>query len=187
MLRDKKAQEFLKLWGPKSMPTAKVVHGYVRPGRYPAFGLMAWVESRNGWPVVGIQLAILRPELDRQTGGMVMSLPLLPKTERQVCGFLQELGWDGRVWPHRDHGWPEGTPDEASLLGLLKSAKLGATLTFPSVPDKGIPTVQVYVERSKGTFHIAPFEEETASTEIKHLDALRALAADPSPFKSDWT
>lgn len=111
-----------------------------------------------------------------------MGLPLSQKTEEHVCGLLLNLGWDGRVWPHKDHGWPEGTGDEASILGLLKNAKIGATLTFRSDPEKGAKTVQVYVAKSHHPFHTAPFRGTTS----EHLAALRALAADPTPFKSDW-
>jgi hypothetical protein len=181
--KDLRTNEFIRAWGVKEVPTASVSHGTVRPGVYPAFAMLAWVEQRKvGWPVVGVRLTLLQHGLDKPAGGLTMGLPLTPKSERHVCCFLQDLGWDGRCWPYKDHGWPEGTPDEDGLLRLLKAAKLGATLTFPSDPEKGTPTVRIPVLQRSGTFSVAPFGEVIP----RHLDALRTLAANPTPFKSDW-
>lgn len=180
---DKRTRDFLKLWGPQEMPTATVSNGVIRPGTYPAFAMLGWVESGpGGWPSIGLLLALRRSEVSRQAGTLTMGLPLCPKTERHVCGLLQDLGWDGRVWPYKDHGWPEGTADEQPLLQLMKNGKIGATFTFPSDPDKGVPVIPVHVAKIRDTFHTAPFSE----TLPRYLDELRAYGTDPAPFKSDW-
>jgi hypothetical protein len=180
---DPMTQEYLKVWGAKEMPVAEVTHGKVYIGDHPAFALVGWITQQGvGWPAVGLQMTLLTPEMDKAIGGLSLGLPLSPKTERHVCCLLQDLGWDGRVWPYKDHGWPEGTNDEPGLLRLLKVAKLGATLTFPT-QEKGTPTVKIPVLKRSGTFMVAPFGEVLVP---RHLEALRSLAADPTPFKSDW-
>jgi hypothetical protein len=184
-VKDLRTNEFIRAWGVKDIPTASVSHGTIRPGIYPAFALLAWVEQRKaGWPVVGLRLTLLaQHELDKPIGGLTMGLPLTPKSERHVCCLLQDLGWDGRCWPYKDHGWPEGTEDEDGLLRLLRTSKLGATLTFPSDPEKGTPTVQIPILQRSGPFSIAPFGEVLVP---RYLETLRDLAANPTPFKSDW-
>jgi hypothetical protein len=184
MRTDARTQEFIKHWGKADMPTARVSHGTVPPGDYPAFALLGWVEQRKvGWPVVGLRMTLLNLEMNRSVGGLTMGIPLTPKSERHVCCLLQDLGWDGRVWPYKDHGWPEGAAEEMDLLGLLRAAKLGATMTFLSDPEKGTPTVRMPVLKRSGSFMVAPFGDEILP---RHLEALRSLAADPTPFKSDW-
>ena len=183
-MKDPQTIEFTRAWGVKDVPTATVSNGTVRPGTYPAFALLAWVEQRKAsWPVVGLQLTLLRHDMTSTIGGLTMGLPLTPKSERHVCCLLQDLGWDGRVWPYKDHGWPEDTPEGDGLLRLLRAAKLGATLTFPHDSEKGTPTVSFPVLKRSGTFSVAPFGEEIVP---RHLDALRTLAANPTPFRSDW-
>lgn len=184
MRQDKTTQEFTRLWGVKDIPTAEVAHGKFSVGDYPMFVLLAWVQQRQAtWPIVGARLSVLNRESTAVIGGLTIGLPLTPNSERHVCRFLEELGWDGRVWPHRDHGWPEGTEDEAGLLGLLRTAKLGSTLTFPPQP-LGTPTVIVPVLKRKGVFRVAPFPEGPVVP--RHLETLRSFAADPTAFKSDW-
>lgn len=185
MRNDPQTQEYIRAWGIKDVPTATVEYGKIPLGDHPAFALLGWVEQRKtGWPVVGLRLTVLNQTLDKAIGSVTMGLPLTPKSERHVCCLLQDFGWDGRVWPYKDHGWPEGTTEEAGLASLLKTAKLGATLTFPSDPEKGTPTVRLPVLKLKGTFSVAPFGDVTIP---RHLEALRSLAADPTPFVSDWS
>lgn len=181
---DPKTQEFIRSWGKPEMPTAQVVHGRVSIGEYPTFALLGWVEQRpHGWPVVGLRVSVLEDE-SKVIGGMTLGLPLSPKTEYQVCCLLEDFGWDGRVWPYRDHGWPEGGEDEAGLLGLLRTAKLGATLTFPPHPEFGTPTVKLPVFHSKKPFLVAPFGDGPVVP--RYIFQLRDLAANPTPFVSDW-
>lgn len=183
-MQDPQTQEYIRIWGAKDVPTATVSHGTLRPGLHPAFALLAWVEQRKvGWPVVGMRLTVLTHGMDEACGGITMGLPLTPKSERHVCCLLQDLGWDGRVWPYKDHGWPEGTEDEQGLLKLLRASKLGATLTFPPQAS-GTPTVKIHVAKRSGPFQVAPFGDVIVP---RYLDALRTLAADPTPFKSDWS
>ena len=177
---DEITRQFVNEWGSNEVPTAKVVHGKVRPGPYYVFALLGWLEARRRWPVVGLRLALLQD--DKNVGAVNMGLPLTPKTERHVCGFLQDLGWDGRVWPHKDHGWPEGTHDELNVIGLLRTANLGSTLTFVPNENGEIPTVLMDVAKNRVPFLTAPFH----GTVPKHLEALRALASDRTPFTSDW-
>jgi hypothetical protein len=183
MNEDSKTKAFVKLWGSGDVPTAQVSHGSLRPGTYPAFALLGWLEARKGWPIVGLRLALVPEHQRTEQTGLTMGLVVSPKTERHVCSLLQDLGWDGRVWPYKDHGWPEGTQDETPMLGLLKTAKLGATLVFRPDPEKGVPTVPIWVGRRNGPFLTAPFGEITT---VKYLEELRALATDQTPFKSDW-
>lgn len=183
-MKDLQTQEYIRAWGIKDVPTAHVEHGKIPMGSHPAFALLGWVEQRKvGWPVVGLRLTVLTRELDKAIGALTMGLPLTPKSERHVCCFLQDLGWDGRVWPYKDHGWPEGTEEESALVSLLRTAKLGATLTFPSDPEKGTPTVKVPVTKRASTYSVAPFGDVIVP---KHLETLRSLAANPTPFVSDW-
>lgn len=186
--QDPKTQEFIRLWGKKEMPVAQVNHGKILLGDHPAFALLGWVEQRRvGWPVVGLRLSVLNPlsptsKEAEVIGGITIGLPLSPKTEYHVCGFLEDLGWDGRVWPYKDHGWPEGTEDEAGLVSLLRSANMGSTLTFPP-QALGTPTVKVPVLSTKKPFMVAPFDDAPMP---RHVFALRDLAANPHPFVSDW-
>jgi hypothetical protein len=113
---------------------------------------------------------------------MLLSMPFTPKTERHVCALVENLGWDGRIWPHEDHGWPEGTEQEAAMIEVLKAADVGATLTFPPT-DEGSPMVKIHVAQRSGLFLTAPFY---GTPMPQHLQTLRDLGADPSPFRSDW-
>lgn len=184
-LPDQKTREYIRAWGVQHVPTAEIVLGSFPLGTYPSMAILGWVEQRKvGWPVVGVRLSVLNDTRTQAIGSLSMALPLTPTSERHVCCFLQDLGWDGRVWPYQDHGWPEGTTDEEGMLKLLKRVKLGATMTFPANPEFGTPTVLVAVTKRKGSFSVAPFGEEVIP---RHLDALRTLAANPTPFKSDWT
>jgi hypothetical protein len=183
-MKHQATQEFTRLWGAKEVPTAEVAHGKFALGEYQMFSLLAWVQQRKAtWPVVGVRLAVLNQEGTGVAGAITLGLPMTPNSERHVCRFLEELGWDGRVWPHKDHGWPEGTEDEAGLLTLLRTAKLGATLTFPP-QAQGTPTVLVPILKRKGVYQVAPFTEGPVVP--RHLEALRSLAANPSMFESDW-
>jgi hypothetical protein len=177
-------QEFTRQWGVRDVPTAEVAHGKLFLDEYPMFALLAWVQQRKAtWPVVGLRLSVLTKESDRVIGGLTMGMPLTPNSERHVSRILEELGWDGRIWPHKDHEWPEGTEDEPGLLTLLRTAKLGATLTFPPQPE-GTPTVTIPVLKRSGVYSVAPFSEGPVVP--RHLETLRSLAANPTPFKSDW-
>ena len=179
-----RTQEFLQQWGPREVPTAEVSHGKLRTGEYPMFALLGWVQPREAnWPVVGLSLTTLSKAGDRAIGGLTLGLPLTPRSEHHICRLLEAFGWDGRVWPHQDHGWPEGTDDEAGLLGLLRTARLGASLTFPPHPQ-GTPTVTIPVLKTSGVYSVAPFLEGPVMPQ--RLETLRALAADPRPFLSDW-
>jgi len=183
-VKHSRTQDFIRQWGLRDVPTAEVAHGKLPLGEYPMFALLAWVQQRKAtWPVVGLQLSVLNKESDRVVGGLTMGLPLTPSSERHVCRLLEELGWDGRVWPYKDHEWPEGTEDEKGLLSLLRTAKLGATLTFPPHPE-GTPTVMIPVLKRSGVYSVAPFLEGPVMP--RHLEALRSLAANPTPFVSDW-
>jgi len=180
-MKDKRTEEYLKVWGSQNMPTACVTEGSIRVGLYPTFVLLGWVEPHHLGPIVALRLAILSKTMNNSIGGMVLSLPCNSMTERHVCSLLQDFGWDGRVWPYKDHGWPEGTPNEEQLLALLKKANLGATLTFPST-DEGTPVYHMPVKKKKDSYMVAPF----GNIVPKHLDMLRELTNNPAPFKSDW-
>lgn len=183
-MSDPRTKDFIQAWGANEVPTAVLAHGKLPIGDYAAFALLGWIQqSKNGWPVVGMQLTMLRDNLDEVAGSLTMGLPLSPKTERHVCCLLEDLGWDGRCWPYRDHGWPEGGEDEPGLLSLLKRSKLGATLTFPS-QAQGTPTVRIPILHKTKPFSVAPFYRVPPVP--RHLESLRALAVDPIPFKSDW-
>lgn len=174
-------------WGAEYLPTAAVTHGkFPAIDSYPCFAILGWVEPRqNSWPIVGLHLSVLNHALDKVIGGLNLGVPLAPLTERHVSCLLEDLGWDGRIWPHDDHGWPEGTEEEAGLSSLLKKAKMGCTLTFPP-QAQGTPTVQIPLLTTKPNkaFAVAPFVD--APKVPKLLEVLRKLAVDPSPFKSDW-
>lgn len=175
--------QYLEAWGTKHVPTAEVVVGKLPIREYSVFALLGWVEQRpNTWPIVGVRLTVLSKEFDSIRGALNMGLPLTPQTERHVCGFLEDLGWDGRVWPWKDHGWPEATEHETSILDILRGAKMGATLTFPP-QEIGTPTVNVPVLHSKKPYSVAPFREGYVP---KHLETLRTIAANPVAFRSDW-
>jgi hypothetical protein len=180
--KDDTTREYLKAWGQKDVPTGLVTDGLIRPGFYPAFALLGWAQERpNRWPVVVLHLALMRHH--KVAGRMVLTMPFTPKTDRRVCLTVENFGWDGRVWPHVDHGWPEGTDDETPLLDLLKGVNLGATLTFPPNEEQGVRTLRVFVSQRAGSFSTAPFH---GAGNPRRLETLRELAKDPSPFKSDW-
>jgi len=182
-VKDQRTQDYIKAWGRKDVPTAVVVDGAVRPGIYPAFVVLGWTASRKKhWPVVILRLALLSKTMAKSVGGLLMSLPFNPKTERHVCSLLQDFGWDGRVWPYKDEGWPAGTPDEDQIIKLLKTENLGATFTFPADPEKGIITLRVPVKKRRGPYAVALFDKVLP----KYLETLRELTADPAPFVSDW-
>lgn len=185
-MKDQQTEEYIKAWGAKEVPIALVRSGRIQPGHYRCFPVFGWVKQRQAdWPVVGVHLAILPLNAEKTIGALSMDLPLTPKTERNVCAFLQDLCWDGRVWPYKDHGWPEGTEEEQDLLKLLRTVKLGATMTFPTDPEKGTRIVRIPVLHGKKKFHVAPFGTEVPVP--RFMDELRDLAANPHPFVSDWT
>jgi hypothetical protein len=177
-----------KPWG-HDPPTGLVIRGNVRSGYHPAFVLLGWVEARkNRWPVIILNLAVLSKALTKSIGNVLLSLPFTPNTERRICVLLQDFGWDGRVWPYKDEGWPSGTSDESQLLEMLKREKLGATLTFPSDPENGAVVRRVPVKKRKGAYPIAVFTDwDNSDTLPKYLESLRGLVANPSPFTSDWS
>jgi len=179
-----RTQDFINQWGVRDVPTASVAHGKVNPGEHPMFALLAWVQQRRAtWPIVGVRLAVLNKQRDKSIDGLTMGLPLTPNSERHVCCFLEELGWDGRIWPHLDHGWPEGTEHEQEFLGLLRTSQLGATLTFPPIQGS-CPAVTVPVLKRSGVYLVSPFSDGPVVP--RHLETLRTLAANPKPFESDW-
>jgi hypothetical protein len=182
---DSKAREILRSWTPQEMPSAQVSGGEIRPGSYRAFAAIGWVEHRNGVPTVGLQTFVLRHD-NKHVGALTIGLPVTPRTELYVNALVQSFGWDGRVWPYdNDKGWPEGTDDEAQVLGLLARVNLASSMTFPSVGDKGVPAVRIEIPKSHGPFPLPP------STEVDsppvHLARLRALIADPSIFQPTST
>jgi hypothetical protein len=181
---DQQTKDYIQAWGVQDVPTASVSHGKFPLGRYHAFALLGWVKQRKAnWPVIGLQLTVLEQGGIKAIGGLTMGLPITPKSDRQVCLFLEDLGWDGRVWPYKDHGWPEGMEEEPGLLSLLRTAKLGATLTFPPCAQ-GTPTVSIPVHHRSKPFSVAPFVEQFSDPQ--YLNELRLLANDPTPFASDW-
>jgi hypothetical protein len=190
MMKDERTQEYIKAWGRKDVPTALVTNGKVRSGTHPAFVLLGWVRKppeklvprAAQWPVIILRLALLNKPRTKSIGGLLMTMPFNPKTERHVCSLMQDFGWDGRVWPHEDDGWPSKTTEEEPLINLLKKEKLGATFTFPSDPEKGIIALPVPVKKRRGPFALALFNEVVP----KHLETLRVFASDPKPFEPDW-
>lgn len=183
-MKDPRTKEYIQLWGRKQVPVAHVIKGKIPMGDWPSYALLAWIVQREkDWPIVGTLFTVLDDELQNSIGHVSMALPLTPVTERHVCQFLEQLGWDGRVWPYKDHGWPEGTEEEAGCVNMLRTAKIGATLTFPPQPP-GTPALLIPIlDRSK-PYSVFPFAYETPMP--RRLETLRALANDPTPFKSDW-
>jgi hypothetical protein len=180
--KDSKTAQYLRAWGSKDTPTGVLTDGKVRPGTYPAFAVMGWTEElHNRWPAVVLRLALMQRQSEVVIGGMFLYMPFSPRSERHVCATLERLGWDGRIWPHKDHGWPEGHDEEGTILELLQKAELGATLTFPNDPNVGIPAIPIYVGKRVGcgTFHTAPYHEAPMP---KHLETIRQLTKDNSPF-----
>ena len=179
---DRKTRKFMERWGRREVPTAQVAGDAIKPGDYQAFALLGWVEAKDGAAIVGLQMAVLKMEPLTIMGHVTLGMPVTPKTELHVNALLQSLGWDGRIWPYQDHGWPEGTgEDEIQLVSLIMQAKLGCSLTF--VPQEEGPTmIPLYVAKSRDPFPLAPFELEVTE-EPKHLEVLRDLIDDPSPFK----
>jgi hypothetical protein len=179
-----KTQDYIKAWGVKDVPVAQLLTGKFAIGAYPAFALLAWTKARpNNWPLVAIHLKLLEEDLTRTIGTLALAMPFTPKTERHVCCFLEDLGWDGRAWPVKDHGWPEDTEEGNSLLDILRAIKLGATLTFPP-QEQGTPVLTVPVLSRTKVYSLAPFDDEPPVP--RHLEALRQFAAEPKPFVSDW-
>lgn len=182
-MQNQQTKAYIQQWGVRAVPVGTVIHGKLPVGEHPMFALLAWIERQPNRPVVGMQLTILSEDLDQVIGAFTLGLPLTPRSERHVCHFLERLGWDGRVWPYKDHGWPEGLEEEQGLIGLLKKAKLGATLTFPP-QAAGTPVIKIPVLNRTKPFAVAPYPDETPAP--RQLEALRALALDPKPFQSDW-
>lgn len=179
---DRNTRRFMERWGRREVPTAQVAGDAIKPGEYHAFALLGWVESEGGSVIVGLQMAVIKEEPLTNMGLLTIGMPVTPKTELHVNALLETLGWDGRIWPYEDHGWPEGTgDDEIQLASLVMQAKLGCSLTF--VPaEQGPVMIPIHVAKSRDPFPLAPFELEVTE-EPKHMDALRALIDDPSPFK----
>jgi len=134
--------------------------------------------------ICGLQMVVIKEEPLTNMGILTLGMPVTEKTEAHVVGFLEDLGWDGRVWPFNDHDWPEGTEDELQVVQLCKQAQLGCTMTFRP-GDEGAPSVPIRVSKSREAYPLAPFREEVVEGELKHLAAFRALVTDPSPFASD--
>jgi hypothetical protein len=176
---DPKTREFLKSWGPHETPTAQVTDGELHPGIYRAMATTAIVEKRRLWPVVGLQVLLLRRLEFKFVGSMTIGLPVTPKTELYVNALLQTFGWDGRVWPDEE-GWPTGTPDEQQIQQLLDRAGLISTLTFPST-ENGAPLIEMPVAKTSAPFHLAPFEE--VNSPPVHLARFRALVHNPPAFR----
>ena len=180
--KDTKTRKFIADWGRREVPTAQVAAGSsIKPGDYRAFAILGWVEKHAGAAIVGLQMVVIQEQPFKNKGILTLGCPITPKTDLYVNALLQTLGWDGRVWPYKDHGWPEGTDDEAQVVALVNQAKLGCTLTFAPDPEKGmVPMIPVHIAKSKEPFPLAPFEE--IDSPPVHLEAFRALIADPSPF-----
>lgn len=179
---DRKTRKFMERWGRREVPTAQVAGDAIKPGEYHAFALLGWVEATAGAAIVGLQMAVIKEEPLTNMGLLTIGMPVTPNTELHVNALLQSLGWDGRIWPYQDHGWPEGTgDDETQLASLVMQAKLGCSLTF--VPaGEGPVMIPIHVAKSRDPFPLAPFDLSVVE-ELKHVDALRDLIDDPSPFK----
>ncbi len=178
---DPKTRDFLKSWGPQETPTAQVTNGDLHPGLYRAMATLAIVEKRRPWPVVGLQVLLLRRLEFKVVGSMTIGMPVTPKTELYVNALLQTFGWDGRVWPD-DGGWPTGSSDEEQIQQLMDKAGLISTLTFPST-ENGVPLVEMPVAKVSAPFHLAPFEE--VNSPPVHLARFRALVNNPPAFRKD--
>lgn len=181
---DSKTRKFMERWGRREVPTAQVAGEPIKPGDYGAFALLGWVEAKDGTAIVGLQMAVLKEDPLTNMGLITIGMPVTPKTELHVNALLQSLGWDGRVWPYKDHGWPEGTDDEQQVVALVSQAELGCTLTFVPDPEQGAPMIPIHITKSRDPFPLAPFELEITE-QPQHLEALRDLIDDPSPFAPD--
>jgi len=181
---DSKTRKFIETWGRREVPTAQVAGDPIKPGDYSAFALLGWVEAKAGAAIVGLQMAVLKEEPLTNMGLITIGMPVTPKTELHVNALLQSLGWDGRLWPYKDHGWPEGTEDEGQVVALISQAQLGCTLTFAPDPDQGQPMIPIHIAKSRDPFPLAPFELEVTEAP-PHMEFLRDLIDDPSPFEPD--
>lgn len=180
---DATTRKFLESWGRRETPTAQVTGNPIKPGKYRAFAILGWVEKKHGAAIVGLQMIVVRETPFENMGTITVGLPVTPKTELYVNALLQTLGWDGRIWPYKDHGWPEGTSDEEQVVALVQQAELGCTMTFVPDPEQGLPMIPMHIAKAQEPFPLAPFTE--IDSPPVHLKAFRELVADPSPFAPD--
>lgn len=156
-------------------------------GDFQALPLFGWVSQRAEvkTPLVMLTTLLMRSSTDPTPAGTLnIELPIFPETELATLALLEELGWDGRVWPI-DDGWPTGDVNhEEMIIALMDQALLRATLTFPPNEERGARTFPVSVQRAQGPFSMPPLPELPPSwtPDERKLERLRQLCADPKVF-----
>lgn len=185
-LYDKHTRHVINTLGETRTPLGVILEGNVHPGLHHGFATLGWTHTReNTWPLVILNMALFRNIDSNPVGKMNLVLPFSPGTERYVSTVVEACGWDGRIWPYKDHGWPEGSEHEEDFLWILKEIGLGSTMTFPVDREEGIPAIPIHVAKRHGPFRTAPYIEDPRP--VKYLQHLRELATDPTLFSSDWT
>lgn len=152
-------------------------------GEFQGLPLFGWVATRakTEVPLVMIVLLLMRgTEEPVPRGTLQLEIPVIPgENELAVVATLEQLGWDGRVWP-TDDGWPDGTDDEDQVRTLMEQATLRATLTFPPHKDHGHATLPVDVQKAQGPFLMPPLPQPEDPPSEALTAKLRQLCENPA-------
>lgn len=169
------------------LPTGTVLSDPIK-GDFSALPLFGYVSKRDktNTPLVMLTFLLLRDDGQGQNnfrpkGSLSIEFPVYPETEDAIVYMLDRLGWDGRVWPN-DDGWPTGDPDhEATLISLMESARLRATMTFPPT-ETGAVSMPVSVQRARGPFLMPPLADPDGPVDAVKKEKLRALCENHKVF-----
>ncbi len=146
-------------------------------GEYIAIPLLGWFARRLKTRIPLVMIRFMLFDADTMPSGIFqVEFPVYPETEHDTLRYLEDLGWDGRIWPENP-GWPDGDEVEsANLRATLETAGLSETLVFPPKAEGAATTaVKVVVERETGPFVMPALEKATG--EEKHYDRFRELCS----------
>lgn len=167
----------------RKLPVGQVMTQPLK-GEFRGLPLFGWVAMRakTDTPLVMLGILLMREvegEL-RPRGTLQIENPIFEDTELPTVALLEQLGWDGRVWPI-DDGWPQGEADEEQVLALMEQAGLRATMTFPP-GEQGHAMIPLNVQRAQGPFLMPPWEEPTQEPSQYLVDKLRLICGDPKLY-----
>lgn len=168
----------------RKLPVGQVMTAPLK-GEFRGLPLFGWVAMRakTDTPLVMLAFLLMREvegEL-RPRGTLQVETPIFEgETDLPSVALLEQLGWDGRVWPV-DDGWPSGTTDEEQVLMCMDQASLRATLTFPP-GEQGHAMIPLNVQRAQGPFLMPPWEEPTEEPSQALVDKLRRICEDPKLY-----
>lgn len=167
----------------KRLPSGKVVTTPMK-GTFLTLPLLGWCAIRQDEvPLIMLGLALLRD--DQIRGVLHVELPIYKgETDVATLAALQRYGWNGKVWSMGDEHWPTGDEDnESSLISMMETTGLVASLTFPPDPETGnVNAQEVEVMRARGNFLMQPLPEPEGAVDAEALKTLHDLCDNVGKF-----